>query len=67
MKKSLLPLLILVLTLGAFASESCLAALIHKWIRGSGNVVEEQRQVSGFSKVHLSGFGNLAPAARPGR
>ena len=59
MKKILLPMLVLVFTLGGCASESCLAGIIHKRIRGSGNVVEEQRQVSGFSKVNLSGFGNL--------
>ncbi len=55
MKKSRLTVFVLALGLIGCVSESCSA----KTIRGSGNVVEEQRQVSDFSQVHLAGLGNL--------
>lgn len=59
MKKILLPMMVLSLMLAGCAAKSCQAAIMNKWVRGSGNVVEERRTVNDFSKVHLSGFGNL--------
>ena len=59
MRKILLPMLVLVMTLGGCASKSCLAGIIPKRVQGSGNVVEEQRHVRDFDEVHLAGLGNL--------
>lgn len=56
MRKISWPVLALALTLtvGFFASCSPGCAL-----RGSGNVIEEQREVSDFNEVRLNGIGNL--------
>jgi len=60
MKENRLPLLLLILALvGMGATGACLAGIFPKIVYGSGNVVEEHREISDFSKVHLSGLGNL--------
>lgn len=47
----------------ALISILAIFAVSCKWavgfVRGSGNVIEEERDVSGFRKVHLSGVGNV--------
>ena len=60
MKENRLPLLMLILALvGMGVTGICRAGIFPKTVRGSGNVVEENREVSDFNKVHLSGIGNL--------
>ncbi len=56
MRKTSLPVVALFLTLAAVLFASCAPGCP---LRGSGNVVEEQRDVSGFDRVSLKGIGNL--------
>jgi hypothetical protein len=47
-------LIIILVSIFAFTITSCKG-----WVRGSGNVISEDRDVSGFSKISISGVGNL--------
>jgi predicted small secreted protein len=52
--------LIFAVLLMAFATSACGAvSLINRTIEGSGNIISEERQVSGFDQLTLSGIGEL--------
>ena len=59
MKKNLVCALALVLILGGCDFWKPSEERVPEKILGSGNVVEEQRQVNGFSRVSLQGMGTL--------
>jgi hypothetical protein len=62
-RKSLIGRTIRVVFILALISILAIFAVSCKWtigfVRGSGNVVTEERDVSDFHKIHLSGIGNL--------
>jgi hypothetical protein len=51
--------IIIVLVLIAVASTACVAPFKPRLIRGSGNVIVEDREVSGFDKIAISGVGRV--------
>jgi hypothetical protein len=62
-RKSLIGRTIRIVFILALISILTIFAVSCKWtvgfVRGSGNVVTEERDVSNFHKIHLSGIGNL--------
>ncbi len=49
----------LLIVVALFAASMLSACGVGRTIRGSGNIVSEERKVSGFDRVSLSGFGNV--------
>src|SRR3990170_5909134 len=62
-KKNRISITIRIVFILALMSMLAIFAVSCKWtvgfVRGSGNVVTEERDVSDFHKIHLSGIGNL--------
>jgi hypothetical protein len=52
-------LLIVVVLFGLGLTSACGPVGIGRTINGSGNIITEERNVSGFDRVSLSGFGNV--------
>lgn len=53
--------LLIAVFLMAFATSACGAvSLINRRIEGSGNIISEERRVSGFDKLTLSGIGEIS-------
>lgn len=50
---------IIILLILAVASTACIAPFPPRLIRGSGNVIVEERDVSGFDRIQMSGIGRI--------